>query len=47
MSIMGIASALKAAMKEYTDRDRAKYGNMDVSKVATRNLRKNCRSARI
>ncbi len=44
---VGIASALKAAMKEYTDRDRAKYGNMDVSRWLTRNLRKNCRSARI
>ena len=31
---VGIASALKAAMKEYTDRDRAKYGDMDISKVA-------------
>ncbi len=31
---VGIASALKAAMKEYTARDRAKYGDMDISKVA-------------
>lgn len=31
---VGIASALKAAMKEYTARDRAKYGDMDIAKVA-------------
>lgn len=31
---VGIASALKAAMKEYTKRDQAKYGNMDIAKVA-------------
>lgn len=31
---VGIASALKAAMKEYTNRDREKYGDMDISKVA-------------
>ena len=31
---VGIASALKAAMNEYTARDRAKYGDMDISKVA-------------
>lgn len=31
---VGIASALKAAMKEYTKRDQAKYGDMDVSKMA-------------
>lgn len=31
---VGIASALKAAMNEYTARDRAKYGDMDISKAA-------------
>lgn len=31
---VGIASALKAAMKEYTKRDQAKYGDMDISKMA-------------
>lgn len=31
---VGIASALKAAMKEYTKRDQAKYGNMDIANVA-------------
>ena len=31
---VGIATALKAAMKEYTKRDQAKYGNMDIAKVA-------------
>jgi type I restriction enzyme R subunit len=31
---VGIASALKEAMKEYSARDRAKYGDMDISKVA-------------
>ena len=31
---VGIASALKAAMNEYTARDRAKYGDMNISKVA-------------
>ena len=31
---VGIASALKAAMKEYTARDRAKYGDMDIAKIA-------------
>lgn len=31
---VGIASALKAAMNEYTARDRAKYGDMDIAKVA-------------
>ena len=31
---VGIASALKAAMKEYTARDRARYGDMDIAKVA-------------
>ena len=31
---VGIASALKAAMKEYTQRDQARYGDMDIAKVA-------------
>lgn len=31
---VGIASALKAAMNEYTARDKAKYGDMNISKVA-------------
>ena len=31
---VGIASALKAAMKEYSARDRAKYGDMDIAKQA-------------
>lgn len=30
---VGIASALKTAMKEYTKRDQAKYGDMDIAKV--------------
>ena len=31
---VGIASALKVAMKEYSARDRAKYGDMNIAKVA-------------
>lgn len=31
---VGIASALKAAMNEYTARDRTKYGDMDIAKTA-------------
>ena len=31
---VGIATALKAAMKEYTNRDQKKYGDTDVAKVA-------------
>lgn len=31
---VGIASALKAAMNEYTARDRSKYGDMDIAKTA-------------
>ena len=31
---VGIASALKAAMNEYTVRDRSKYGDMDIAKTA-------------
>ena len=31
---VGIASALKAAMKEYTRRDQAHYGDMNIAKVA-------------
>ena len=31
---VGIASALRAAMKEYTARDRSNYGDMNISKTA-------------
>ena len=31
---VGIASALKAAMKEYTQRDQSKYGDMNIALVA-------------
>ncbi len=31
---VGIASALKAAMKEYTRRDQHRYGDMDIARVA-------------
>jgi len=31
---IGVASALKAAMKQYTAQDQKNYGNMDVSKTA-------------
>lgn len=31
---VGIASALKEAMKEYSSRDRARYGDMDIAKTA-------------
>lgn len=31
---IGIASALKAAMKQYTESDQKKFGNMDVAKTA-------------
>lgn len=31
---IGIASALKAAMKQYTARDQSNYGDMDVAKIA-------------
>lgn len=31
---VGIASALKAAMNEYTERDRSKYGDMNISQTA-------------
>ena len=31
---VGIASALKMAMKEYTKRDQSKYGDMNIAKVA-------------
>ena len=34
MDYVGIASALKAAMKEYTKRDQSNYGDMDIAKVA-------------
>ena len=44
---VGIASALKAAMKEYTSRDRTKYGDMDIAKTAYPKFREKldvCRS---
>ena len=31
---VGIASALKAAMKEYTKRDQSKYGDMNITRMA-------------
>lgn len=31
---VGIASALKAAMNEYTERDRSKYGDMNIAQTA-------------
>lgn len=31
---VGIAAALKAAMKEYTKRDQSRYGDMNIAKVA-------------
>lgn len=31
---VGIASALKAAMREYTKRDQSRYGDMNIAKVA-------------
>ena len=31
---VGIASALKSAMKEYTKRDQSRYGDMDIAKMA-------------
>lgn len=31
---VGIASALKAAMREYTQRDQSKYGDMNIAKMA-------------
>ena len=44
---VGIASALKAAMKEYTKRDQSRYGDMDISKLHIRSFRKSFRCARI
>ncbi len=41
---VGIASALKAAMKEYTKRDQSRYGDMDIAKVAYQSFRKSCAS---
>ena len=44
---IGIASALKAAMKQYTDQDRKNYGNMDVSSTAYKKFQEKlevCRS---
>ena len=40
---VGIASALKAAMKEYTERDKNTYGDMNIAKVAYLSSRKNYR----
>lgn len=31
---VGIASALKSAMKEYTKRDQSRYGDMNIAKIA-------------
>jgi type I restriction enzyme R subunit len=36
---IGIAAALKQAMKDYTSRDRDNYGEMDVAKIAYSKLR--------
>ncbi len=33
---VGIASALKAAMKEYTKRDQSKYGDMNIAKIISK-----------
>ena len=49
---VGIAAALKQAMKDYTARDRKNYGDTDIAKVIlpklpTRNSRKSLRSAGI
>ena len=44
---IGIASALKTAMKQYTDQDRKNYGNMDVSATAYKKFQEKlevCRS---
>lgn len=44
---IGIASALKAAMKEYTDQDRKNYGDMNVSSTAYKKFQEKlevCRS---
>lgn len=44
---VGIASALKAAMKEYTKRDQSKYGDMNIAKVAYPKFQENYRYAKI
>lgn len=36
---IGIASALKAAMKQYTDNDQKRFGNMDISDTAYKKFR--------
>ena len=36
---IGIASALKAAMKQYTDQDQKHFGNMDISESAYKKFR--------
>ena len=44
---IGIASALKFAMKQYTDRDNKNYGDMDISKTAYKKFKEKlevCRS---
>ena len=44
---IGIASALKAAMKQYTEKDRKNYGNMNVSETAYKKFKEKlevCRS---
>ncbi|MDN4186083.1 MAG: type I restriction endonuclease subunit R [Dehalococcoides mccartyi] len=44
---IGIASALKAAMRQYTDQDRKNYGDMDISKTAYKKFQEKlevCRS---
>ena len=45
---VGIASALKAAMKEYTKRDQSKYGDIEYCKWwRIQNSKRNCRYVRI
>lgn len=44
---VGIASALKRAMKDYTSRDKKNYGDTDVAKVALPKFYENYQSARI
>lgn len=44
---IGIASALKAAMRQYTDQDRKNYGDMDIAKTAYKKFQEKlevCRS---
>lgn len=42
---VGIANALKRAMKDYTKRDQKKYGDMDIGKTAYPKFLENWRSA--